>query len=347
MSERDAEFLLEEWSLYGVGVAVILLRFAIRIKTVGFKGFQGDVRNSQYDLWRDKDYMSILTLAMFTRDATTVHIIYFIGTNVEASVLQNTRLLTSHGIGVYTFGSKEQLAEYRFWSLDEQAWYSYTALIWMMKATMLFFNRLTVGLWQHKYIKYVAVFCAASYVVVVLTKNWQVVPDLGLRCTLKMQNFFVTVVLNAITDAAITRDRRPPLLRPVRHHGAIIRVVLTLGSDPLALNINRWGVRETIVGIVTINLPILKPLFNKSFWSSGSFKSSYFSHDTSRNIKGLSEKGRTKRIGVRVRRVWIGWEVWGNDSQEFILQGEALGKGVQVYTTHYVENEEADRGSDG
>jgi hypothetical protein len=52
MGERDPEFLPEEWTLYGIGVAVILLRFTVRIKTVGFKGFQGDVgypRNASFD----------------------------------------------------------------------------------------------------------------------------------------------------------------------------------------------------------------------------------------------------------------------------------------------------------
>lgn len=43
MIEKDSEFLPEEWTLYGVGVVVIFLRFFVRIKTVGFKGFQGDV----------------------------------------------------------------------------------------------------------------------------------------------------------------------------------------------------------------------------------------------------------------------------------------------------------------
>jgi len=107
---------------------------------VGIRGLQGD------------DYMSLLTLAFFTMDAATVHIICetsicnkvqnkftdhvedFTGTNVEASQLQKTRTLTASEIDTYSFGSKEQLA----------AWYSYTALIWCMKGTMLFFfHRLT------------------------------------------------------------------------------------------------------------------------------------------------------------------------------------------------------------
>ncbi|KAH8647028.1 hypothetical protein BGZ60DRAFT_329442, partial [Tricladium varicosporioides] len=274
-------FLPEEWTLYGIGVTILLLRFAMRIKTVGFRNFQGD------------DYFSILTLALFTMDAATVHIICkikdFTGTNVEASVVQKTTPLTDAEIRAYTFGSQEELL----------AWYSYTALIWSMKATMIFFfNRLTFGLWQHRYVKWLGLACGISYLVVVLTitfgcfptqKNWQVVPDPGLKCTLKIQNFLVTVVLNVITDAAILAIPAPLLWGlqiPFRRKlvialllcsglfvitAAIIRVVLTLGANPSALNINRWGVRETIVGIVTINLPILKPLFSARFWSRKSF----------------------------------------------------------------------------
>ncbi|KUJ21838.1 uncharacterized protein LY89DRAFT_385616 [Mollisia scopiformis] len=367
--EQDPEFLREEWTLYGIGVVVILLRFFARIRTVGFRGFQGD------------DYMSILTLAMFTMDAATVHIIYYTGTNVEASVVQKTRPLTSEEIAMYTYGSKEQLA----------AWYSYTALIWTMKFTMLFFfHRLTVGLWQHKYVKCLGGACAVAYIAVVCTltfgcfptqRNWQVVPDPGLKCTLKMQNFLVTVVLNVVTDAAILAVPVPLLwkLKIPNYRklviaallcsglfvitAAIIRVVLTLGSNPSALNINRWGVRETIVGIVTINMPILKPLFSKSFWTTGSFKSSSYLHGTARNIQERSNKGPyelSSKAGGK--RFWSGdWDVeagdvkirskseesldrmqsMGNDSQELIIQRL---KGITVHETYPVKSEDVETG---
>lgn len=57
---------------------------------------------------------------------------------------------------------------------------------------------------------------------------------------------------------------------------------MTLSSRPSALIINRWAVRETIVGITAVNAPIMKPskhlfrasttvltdpVFNKSFWN--------------------------------------------------------------------------------
>lgn len=48
---------------------------------------------------------------------------------------------------------------------------------------------------------------------------------------------------------------------------AIIRATLTLSAHPSALSVNQWGVRETLVGIITVNIPILRPMFKRSFWS--------------------------------------------------------------------------------
>jgi hypothetical protein len=50
---------------------------------------------------------------------------------------------------------------------------------------------------------------------------------------------------------------------------AIVRAALTLGATPSGLNVNRWGVRETFVGILTVNLPVLRPMFNHNFWTTG------------------------------------------------------------------------------
>ncbi|KAB8217114.1 hypothetical protein BDV33DRAFT_232968 [Aspergillus novoparasiticus] len=50
---------------------------------------------------------------------------------------------------------------------------------------------------------------------------------------------------------------------------SIIRTALTLKSEPSSITVNRWGIRETFVGVATVNLPILRPLFTKRFWKSG------------------------------------------------------------------------------
>lgn len=68
--------------------------------------------------------------------------------------------LSSSDLSEFTLGSKLQLV----------AWYSYTALIWSLKGTMLcFFARLTVGTWHSMIVKGISIVCVLSYVAVFLT----------------------------------------------------------------------------------------------------------------------------------------------------------------------------------
>lgn len=50
---------------------------------------------------------------------------------------------------------------------------------------------------------------------------------------------------------------------------AVVRVVMSLQASPSAVNINRWGVRETLAGIIAVNIPILRPILRRSFWRRG------------------------------------------------------------------------------
>jgi hypothetical protein len=54
---------------------------------------------------------------------------------------------------------------------------------------------------------------------------------------------------------------------------ALIRVIMTLEARPSALNINRWGVRETLAGIIAVNVPILRPILLRAFWTPGGMPS--------------------------------------------------------------------------
>jgi hypothetical protein len=103
-----------------------------------------------------------------------------------------------------------------------------------------------------------------------------IVPYPGLKCTFKPQNFYVCTVLYVVTDAAILAIPLPMWALQVSFKkkialmlllssgifvitAAIIRIVMTLVAHPSALTINSWGVRETIAGIIAINIPIIKP----------------------------------------------------------------------------------------
>lgn len=77
---------------------------------------------------------------------------------------------------------------------------------------------------------------------------------------------------------------------------SIIRTALTLGSEPSTINVNRWGIRETVVGVATVNLPILRPLFTKRFWNSGLQGSSsahnYYDYNTRSGNYNLTSRSR-------------------------------------------------------
>lgn len=40
--KRDSTYMTEVWTWFGIGVTVIFIRFGVRIRMVGFRGFQGD-----------------------------------------------------------------------------------------------------------------------------------------------------------------------------------------------------------------------------------------------------------------------------------------------------------------
>ncbi|KAK7215796.1 hypothetical protein V2G26_003799 [Clonostachys chloroleuca] len=219
-------FLQETWALDGIGTAILLLRFAVRFKTIG-------IRRLQFD-----DLFVFLVLIFYACDAATVHLVYFLGTNVEASTIQTQRELSADDVADFTLGSKLQLCPSRS-HLDA-------------------FQRRGIG------------------------KLYQI-PE---TCIFKLQNLLVTTILNVLTDGAMLCIPLPLLWKlqvPFRQKlvigillssgifvmaVALIRLGFSLSSNPSAANVS-WDVRETIVGIITVNIPILRPMFNRSFWTPG------------------------------------------------------------------------------
>lgn len=53
---------------------------------------------------------------------------------------------------------------------------------------------------------------------------------------------------------------------------AVIRAARTLNETPSVVNINRWGFRETTIGAIAANAPVVAPFFTRSFWRKGAYK---------------------------------------------------------------------------
>jgi len=113
----------------------------------------------------------------------------YIGSNVEAVAVAKTQTLTADDIANFILGSQLQLT----------AWYSYTALIWSLKAAMLFFfHRLTIGLWQHKWIRWIGLVCGVTYLAVALTITFGTY-DHAVQHVIQ-QNYLVPNLLQYIAD---------------------------------------------------------------------------------------------------------------------------------------------------
>ncbi|KAH7024800.1 uncharacterized protein B0I36DRAFT_226933, partial [Microdochium trichocladiopsis] len=266
------QFLREVWGLYGFGILILLLRFAVRIKTVTIRGLQWD------------DFFALLVIIFYTIASTTVHLVYLQGSNIEGVIISASRPLSDEEIDQLHEGSRQQML----------AWYTYSSLVWCLKGTMVcFYLRMTAGVANRRVVVWLGWVCIATYVAVELTitfgcwpyaGNFQISPDPGTKCTLKPQNFIVMTVLNIITDVGILSVPLPLLWAlqvPLRQKIAIglllssgvfiitatiIRISVTLGSAPSALTINRWGVREVCVCVCATTAPVLRPFFTKAFW---------------------------------------------------------------------------------
>lgn len=68
---RDSQFLPEIWGLFGVGTVILLLRFAVRARTLGIFGYQLE------------DAFALSVLANWTYSAAIIHVTYYTGTNTD------------------------------------------------------------------------------------------------------------------------------------------------------------------------------------------------------------------------------------------------------------------------
>lgn len=121
---------------------------------------------------------------------------------------------------------------------------------------------------------------------------------------------------------------------------AIIRVVLTTSSNPSAISINSWGVRETIVGILTVNIPILRPIFNKQFWSGKKGSTNASSHGLSHGVSNKPQLvSGSYELASSVDNGRFGRKRQGSDSgsQESII-GKQDASGIAVQTTYQVSS---------
>uniref|UniRef100_A0AAU8CHT8 Rhodopsin domain-containing protein n=1 Tax=Gnomonia sp. TaxID=2011790 RepID=A0AAU8CHT8_9PEZI len=244
----DDTYLPEVWVWFAIGVVVIFARWAVRIRTVGFRGLDDD---------------DLISIPLSDRD-----------------------------VWVLEYGSKWEYASF----------FTYCAIIWCLKFMVLFFyRRLKADEWRQAVLTVKRLFWinGLAYIALFMTAmlgcrpyfNPSTPPHLMLtKADYIPKNFWVLVILNVLTDGLIMTIPVPILWQlrvfKMRKVGvslllcsgvfvistAVVRAAFTIAGAPSVITINRWEFRETAVGMLAVNAPVLIPIFSKAFWARGPYR---------------------------------------------------------------------------
>ncbi|KAL7774214.1 hypothetical protein CFE70_005126 [Pyrenophora teres f. teres 0-1] len=299
-------FTTEAWTEYGVGILILLARITARCSRIGLK-------------WEGDDYFALLSVFFFTGELVMLQMIGVLG-SITGMTDEKALTLTPEEARNIVVGSKCLLA----------GWIIYTTLIWCLN--------ITGGICVVAYIATITVYLTHCHPI---NRLWQVYPYPGNDCALNISKYLALVVTNVTTDAMILYIPLPLLWNvqlPIRKKviygfwlctgifimtATLLRCILCL-QDVSQINVGTiWSIRETFVGIIAVNFPVLKPFFSKAKNAVSSAKAS---KDSSSNnavpihlrLLHVDRKGKKRTV-----HEITGMDTEMNESEEYIVRGAA------------------------
>ncbi|KAG5932124.1 hypothetical protein E4U59_007719 [Claviceps monticola] len=325
-------FQVEAWTEYGIGIVILLGRIAYRMSLVGWD-------------WQGDDYFAVAAVLFLTGETVMLELIGRWGSIVGMTEAKALALTDDERTSI-TNGAKADIA----------GWCLYITLIWCLKGCILFFyRRLTLVTKQKRLVYIAAVACVCSYIATIgvvllrclpFQRNWQIWPYPGDECGSPNQIFLTLVITNVSTDLLILYIPLPllwvvqlPLSRKIIYGfwlttgifvvaASLLRCVLSIKKSSDVDVSTIWAIRETFVGVISVNAPILGPWIIRkcTFIAQTAVSKQQSSNDANSKQKGLSvvtigRKGyrldRLKRDGKRPNPP--GWTTI-NDSEESIME---------------------------
>ncbi|KAG6036504.1 hypothetical protein E4U41_005697 [Claviceps citrina] len=330
-------FQVEAWTEYAVGMLILLTRIAYRISMVGWD-------------WQGDDYFAVASVLFLTGETVMLELIGRWG-SIVGMTEEKAQALTDQERTSIINGAKADIA----------GWCLYITLIWCLKGCLLFFyRRLTLATKQKRLVYVAGVACVFSYIATIgvvllrclpFQRNWQIWPYPGDECGSPNQIFLTLVITNVSTDLLILYIPLPllwvvqmPLSRKIIYGfwlftgifviaASLLRCVLSFRKSTDVDVSTIWAIRETFVGIISVNSPVLGPWIMRkfSFFAQTVISKPHPSSDgnSSKPSRGVSvvtigrkslRLDRLKRDGKRQNPP--GWTTI-NDSEESIMVGEA------------------------
>ncbi|TQW00983.1 hypothetical protein V2A60_002011 [Cordyceps javanica] len=329
-------FQLEAWIEFAIGIVILFSRIAYRTKLVG--------RN-----WAGDDYFAVAAVCFLTGETAMLHVIGQWG-SIVGMTDEKALKLSEQEKATIVKGAKADIA----------GWCLYITLIWCLKACMLFFyRRLTLDTFQKRLVLVAGVAWICSYAATIgvvllrclpFKRNWQVYPYPGDECGTPNQIFLTLVITNVSTDLLILYIPLPllwvvkiPLGKKIIYClwlttgvfvivASLLRCVLSIRYANEVDVSTIWAIRETFVGIICVNAPILGPWLVKkgSVWAHSISSSRHSSKNNDRNaglptIITIGQRsmrlGRPKKDGKADGRTGAttGWTTI-NDSDECVVE---------------------------
>ncbi|KAI0015923.1 hypothetical protein F4780DRAFT_33261 [Xylariomycetidae sp. FL0641] len=307
------QFVVEDWTLFSIGISFTMLRTFARVKYSGWKGLGAD------------DYLVWVAMIFYIAETTLAYSVGAVAQGLANNGMTDAERMAldpnSHEFSLRVTGSQIQLA----------GWSNYSALLWSLKLSLLaLYLRLTAGLERSYTIRIYAGFAfvitswLSAMLVLLLScrpfyRNWQINPNPGNVCQPAISNRVVWVycVMNIITDAYLLSIPLPMLwnssLKRWKKIGLILLFsggifVMACGllraalivADPVngAQLAGSWAVRETFVATITTNLPIVFPfvVHNVSPWVGSLVRSVRGGGGASGKTRGSSSDGTPRNF---------------------------------------------------
>ncbi|OAA40118.1 hypothetical protein BBO_06176 [Beauveria brongniartii RCEF 3172] len=281
-------FQIEAWVEFAIGITILFSRIAYRTKLVGFRNWAGD------------DYFAVAAVIFLVGETAMLHVIGLWGSIVGMNN-EKALELSEQQKEIIIKGAKADIA----------GWCLYITLIWCLKACMLFFyRRLTLDTFQKRLVLVAGVAWICSYVATIgvvlfrclpFHRNWQIYPYPGDECGTPNQIFLTLVITNVSTDLLILYIPLPllwvvkiPLGKKIIYClwlttgifvvvASLLRCILSIRYANEVDVSTIWAIRETFVGIICVNAPILGPWLVK--------KGSLWAHSISSSLHGSNNNG--------------------------------------------------------
>ncbi|KAL4871325.1 hypothetical protein BDV12DRAFT_164615 [Aspergillus spectabilis] len=272
-------FARETWTLYGVGMLGVVLRFIARIRRLGIQNLQSD------------DYVMVFAVIWYT--------VLCVALNQVASG-GGSNLMTQEDIDNLTPEIHDERVKGSKWVFVSE--HAFVLAIWAMKVCMLIiYSRITEGLRQKKWVNYLAIYVAIGFVGVELSlflicrplSNYWAVPTPNSQCSTFQYYEIVQGCIAISGDIAMLLIGLPLLMQvriPLKQKlilvilfgmgifvivAAILTKVYCLVPSLISYVYMNWYFREATVAILVTNLPLIWSLLRDVFpalksWTGGS-----------------------------------------------------------------------------